>query len=102
MHQEAFIRGFLKGAALGDHINATLQGMSPQVDQLNGNTEQIAAQLQQLLGIGQAAVSTAGGAGLGAGIGYLSAGKNEQKAKQRAVLGALLGGGSGALASAYM
>lgn len=101
MH-DAYVRGFLKAAAVGDHINETLQGMGPQLGDLSGNTKQIATRLHQLLGLGQTAATTVGGAGLGAGLGYLSGGKNDQKAKQRAVLGALLGGGGGALASAYM
>ena len=95
MYQDAFVRGFLKAAAVGDQINTTLSGLSPQVEQLNTNTGHIAAKLQQLLGLGEKSLATGAGAGVGAGLGYLAGGKDEAKAKRRAVIGALLGGGTG-------
>lgn len=95
MNQDAFTRGFLKAAAFGDQINDTLSGVTPQLSQLNVNAGGIDAKLRQLLGLGEKSLAAVGGAGVGAGLGYLTGGQDEAKAKRRAVIGALLGGGTG-------
>ncbi|RTL07843.1 DUF3008 family protein [Candidatus Dependentiae bacterium] len=88
-----------KAAAIGDNLQGPLQALSPQLAQLNSNTDGIAKQLAQLSSLGQATGSTLGGAGLGAGIGYLAT-SDKKKAGSNTVLGALLGGGAGLGANA--
>lgn len=84
-----------KSAALGDQINSTLEGLPPQLGQLNTNASAAVDQLKQLLGLSQKTLATAGGALAGGGLGYLSGGADEEASKRRAILGGLAGGASG-------
>lgn len=88
MSQDAFVRGFLKAAASeGQDKIAT--------PELEGSANFAATRLHHLLRLGENTASTLGGAGVGAGLGYLSGGEDDRKAKRRAIVGALLGGGTG-------
>lgn len=92
MSQEAFIRGFFKAAA---DFPIDPQSIVQPMQELSGSANFGASNLYKLLALAKNTTSALGGAGVGAGVGYLSGGEDERKAKRRAIMGALLGGGTG-------
>ncbi len=107
--KKAFVRGFMKAALSSDLApevwleklsNDVPSPASPDIVKALtelGNQSAISSASQNfLLGTG---IGGAGGAGIGAGLGYLTS-KDPEIQKRRAVLGALLGTGLGGFAGA--